>query len=347
MQIVAIFDQTRADPILPAALSHIPFSREPVEAWKADCDLALFIGELSAIPLTFLLGDGTYQTSAQTDRGPREFAELRKNALRRSKTYERETQGSKKLGPGIPTEAKTAIGCALKYAVAWDQLTGSILSESAFISLPHILEAGTDLECSINLAMQHYYKQASQILRGFLEGQVLDLVLAVEGQAFRDWIRGDYHVPPLRGKNGLLRMLTSRGIFDDSLRTRIDLAYDGLNAAIHGAESTLVHSGLFKGQHVGHVFNLVKLELWSRQISNIVELGILLMKKKTEIWFAQLHSQPRMCEVCREIALEDVEGFSFGGKDFVKRKCRNCSNESSFHTGTERKVYVVNRMSEK
>ena len=86
----------------------------------------------------------------------------------------------------LPTAAKAAIGGALKYAIAWHQLTGSILSESAFSSLPHILEAGLDLECSIDLAMDHYYKQASQILRGFLEGQVLDLVLAIDEQAFSD-----------------------------------------------------------------------------------------------------------------------------------------------------------------
>jgi hypothetical protein len=141
--------------------------------------------------------------------------------------------------------------------------------------------------------------------------------------------------------------MTGQGILAESLRTRIDSAYGQLNAAIHGAESTLVHSGLFTGRHVGHQFHPAKLESWSDQISNIVEIAILLMKKKTEIWLAQLHAQPRMCDVCRETTLEDVEGFSFGGKDFVKRRCKQCGHESSFYSGTERKVYVVSRMGEK
>ena len=58
---------------------------------------------------------------------------------------------------------------------------------------------------------------------------------------------------------GLLRSLTKQGLLEESLRTRIDSAYGDLNAAIHGADTTLVHRSLFTGQHLGHVFNLAKL----------------------------------------------------------------------------------------
>lgn len=330
MPIVAIFDQTDADPVPLSALAHLPFISEPVHDWNIGSDIALFIRDVFSVPMRSLDESGNYETS-RTDQTPERLERAKTDAL----------AGISKFGSSLSPESSTAAALALKYVVAWSALTESVLSESAFSSLPHMLESETDLECSVNLAATHYYKQAAQVLRAFLEGQVVDLALAHDPNAFREWKSGRYHVPSLRGKNGLLRELQSAGVLDNALRGRVDLAYDNLNATVHGAETTLIHSGLFTGEHTGRIFRPEKLDLWSRQVSEVVEISIRMMKAKTRIWLERLRSDPKMCDVCREDTLEEMGSFSFGGAEFLKCRCRLCRSVTSFSKSSGRQVFVV------
>ena len=219
-----------------------------------------------------------------------------------------------------------------------------MLSESAFISLPHILEAETDLECSIDLSITHYYKQAVQLSRAFLEGQVVDLDLAFDQEAFARWKkRLDRGVKNLGGENGLLSKLERSGVLDVALSKRIRTVYKELNAAIHGAEPTLINDGLFVGRHTGRAFRPDKLTSWSRQLSEVVDIAIHLMKYKTEIWLRGLRSQSTMCSVCRENSTENIGGFSFGGKEFVKFRCKLCLDETTRDKRSGELVFVVSR----
>ena len=100
----------------------------------------------------------------------------------------------------------------------------------------------TDLECALRLAATYFYKQAAQVLRAFLEGQVFDLKLALDEESFSNRKKGNYRVPNLRGRDGLLSNLERQGSLEPILRSRIDFAYEDLNASVHGAERTLIHS---------------------------------------------------------------------------------------------------------
>src|ERR1035437_2871627 len=113
-----------------------------------------------------------------------------------------------------------AFGLLAKYYVAWDGMVSGILSESGFFSLGHTLESQEDLNCSIVLASNLYYKQALQSLRNFLEGVVVQLYFCDNQTAFANWKADSFNTPSFRGRNGMLRDLRSRGILTDDL-TRI------------------------------------------------------------------------------------------------------------------------------
>lgn len=98
----------------------------------------------------------------------------------------------------------------------------ALLSESACPSLPHLLESCTDLESSASLAAECFYKQASQVLRGFIEGQVVALVFATDSAQFDRWRTGNrLDFRSVRGPNGLLSYLQSQGWIEASLAERV------------------------------------------------------------------------------------------------------------------------------
>jgi hypothetical protein len=178
------------------------------------------------------------------------------------------------------------------------------------------------------------------VLRLFLEGQVLDLFLANEPQDFALWKKGAYRVPSLRGKHGLLSVLESKGVLTSSVRSRIDQMYEGLNAYVHGAERTLIHSGLFSQRHAGHGFQYPKLEVWSNQVSEVVQIGILILKEKTRIWLNSLRGSST-CTVCREDTLDKIDTFTFAAKEFVRFRCRECKNDETFSKDSGQRVWSV------
>jgi hypothetical protein len=237
--------------------------------------------------------------------------------------------------------AAAAVGLALKYRLAWQAVCNAVLSESAFVSLPHVLESEEELACSIDLAKNCYYKQAAQVLRAFLEGQVVDLVLACDAAAFIQWKQGTYRVPPLRGRAGILQQLQKAGVLGDALCRRVDTAYENFNSYIHGAERTLINAGLFAGQHTGRVFRPDKLHLWASQLGETVQIGILVMSIKADIWLNELRNKLKICQICNEERLEEIGSFSFGGNAFFTCRCRTCSNEQSFSRASHQRVFVV------
>jgi hypothetical protein len=341
MPIAAIFLQTEVDSIFPAALTRIPFASESVRSWNHESDIALFIKDICDVPLKGLYPDGSWRTGNSSKRAAESFAEGKEASLTYHENFVKSQTDSNAVAHRLSNKSASAVGLALKYLLAWRTLTDTLLSQSAFNSLPHILEADTDLECSLDLAISHYYKQAAQVLRSFLEEQVIDLLLAHNAKAFEDWKHGSFRVPSLRGKNGLLKLLESDRIIVSPLRARVDLAYDQLNSYVHGAETTLIHSGVFKGKHRGRVLDSKKLDIWSKQVTEVVEIGLWLMKEKTHIWSNNLQSQFTMCGICRENTLQEAGGFSFAGTNFLKFRCAACRNEETFSKDPRRRVYVV------
>jgi len=70
-----------------------------------------------------------------------------------------------------------------------EQTIGNILGEEGCFSLSHLFEADSDLDASIVLASNLYYKQSLQVLRSYIETMVLHLYFANNPYDFEKWKR--------------------------------------------------------------------------------------------------------------------------------------------------------------
>src|SRR5262249_50730658 len=246
---VAAFRRVGANVLPAAVIDRLPLTREGVAGWTRKTDLYSLIADLSGVRTVMTTEDWETETDFATQASDR-FSDACAAARRLLKRFAK--------GPDAPRIGilgkEPSLGAALKSIVAWDTVVDALLVESAFPSLPHLLESSSDLRSSAWLAAESFYKQANQVLRGFLEGQVVAVALASDKDAFRRWRLGDYRVGPLRGNNGLLRRLQSSGFIEEALVVRFEALYGELNDEIHGAEGTFIHSGIFAGVHKGHVF---------------------------------------------------------------------------------------------
>jgi hypothetical protein len=344
--IAAIFEQTQSDPIPSAALKHLPFTLERVHLWSVDGDLGKFISDLFDLPLRALLPDGSWEISNTRDQAVSFFEQAQETARLRSQGFASSARAGDEWDPELQLELGDLIGFALKHLVAWEGLMHALLSEGAFLSLPHALEAMTDLRCSVELATNYYYKQASQILRGFIEGQVVDIVLAQDQPSFKRWKSGTYRTPQLRGDNGLLKNLTASGVLDADLSNRIAEVYADLSSFVHGSERTLIHSGIFSGKFPQLSFQDDKLRAWAKLFGKILHLGLFLMKQKTSLWINELRGSSVICSICRENTLDKTGTFSYGSKKFLDCRCRECGNEERFFRDTGIRAYTVSRSSQ-
>ncbi len=335
---MSIFDQTDDDIVPPYAFAHFPFAAEPVGTWNEDGDLGRFIADLYDVRIGKLDADGTYEVTSSRAQAPDFFEQAHNQAFAMRSMFECDF-GEDADAPAHRLEAN--LGAALKGFAAFDATSSAVLSESAFVSLPHILEGSTDLVCVLQLAALQFYKQATQVLRGFVEGQVVDLHLARHPEQHRRWRNGSYKLPSLRGEQGLLKKLERAGALDATLAARIEALYGEMNAFVHGAEPALINSGLFQADHTGHAFREDKFEIWSRHFVEASELGVRLLQAKSVLWARELKLQTDLCETCWEPTLGAGDRFDFGGREHVKRRCATCGREATIRTDTGARVYVT------
>jgi hypothetical protein len=339
VEIAAIFDQA-LDEIFPAeALECLPFTAQKVNDWTIGNDLGRFITALLKTRVGALFSDGAYMSRSAEEIAPSSFQRERRQAIKLRKLFVKRI--NKEFGDIELCEAE--LGRALKYVAAWNAVSNAILEESAFTSLPHVLEGSADLESIVRLLAWHFYKQTSQVLRSFLEGQVVDLTLARNDADFASWKAGTYKVPNIRGAKGLLTQAVSRGDLTNEMKERIDVLLDQLNASVHGAERTLIHSDTFTGRHSGHAFRLDKFLLAATLLAEVVEICLHVMRVKTAIWGRILKAKTDKCEICREPTLTDIAEFEFGNRIFVLRRCPECGHKSTVRKDDGARVYVISR----
>jgi hypothetical protein len=246
----------------------LPFVPDPVSTWTDKIDLLRFLAclfdrirDLSYDKFVFDEGRERFQAIA------REFALNARKAI--------PAEAAKEQSEPIPSfQADPNFGLVSKYAIAWDAIDRAVLEESAFFSLSHVLEAYSELECSILLASNLYYKQALQVLRNFLEHAVLGLYFCGSEEEYEKWTDNDYRVPPFRGRRGMLAKLVARGILTEGLEIIASDIYGELNASIHSAESHLIHRGVFSGQYAGRIFKYDRFQEWCRYFSQCVDFAI-------------------------------------------------------------------------
>jgi hypothetical protein len=324
--------------VLPAAvINRLPLTRDGVVRWTTGSDLYSLIADLCCVRTIMVTKEEERETDFTTQASDR-FSEACASAKRLLKRF---AKGPK--APAIRILGQDPIlGGALKSIVAWDVVVDALLSESAFPSLPHLLESSSDLQSSAWLASEGFYKQANQVLRGFLEAQVVAVALATDKASFRLWRLGQYPGGPLRGKNGLLRRLQSNGILEEPLIIRFAALYKELNAEIHGSEGTFIHSGIFAGVHEGHVFRPDRLTQWCSRIIEAVEISLPTLRAEVDRWQSESRDSST-CNVCREGPLVERDTFGIGAKSYRRRQCDACQTEDTVEIDSGCRVWIVSQ----
>jgi len=217
-----------------------------------------------------------------------------------------------------------------KSYIAWSSTVQHLTEEGEFFSLPHVLESLDELDCSVLLAQNGFYKQALQTLRTFLEGVLLHLYFCVHQDAFRAWKAGTYRVPRVRGRGGLTRQLLDDGVLDVALRTVLDGLYEGLNANIHGAEARLIHRGVFQGETNGVRFEYARLVEWMEAFAQCVDVSLRTLWIAVVLWEA---TKPEgiACFTCHAAdTLEGTDRVAMGGVPLISLKCAQCGSTPSY-----------------
>ncbi len=223
-----------------------------------------------------------------------------------------------------------SFGRAWKSLVAWKAITGHVLSESAFFSIAHTLEAEADLDASVLLASRLYYKHALQTLRTMVEDVVMPLYFCIEPTQFDRWRVGQHATPRLRGPNGILGRLVAAEALANELADRVGALYGRLNGAIHASEKHLIHRGSDYGQYRGETFKRDDFDEWANDLAEIVAVGSSLVGITFERWRNVRREHPLMCDICHNWKKFTMTRSTFAGEEQVQVRCDVCHHESNY-----------------
>lgn len=294
--------------IIPkSCLSLLPFAPEPISNWKNESDFLRFVSCLTGGPghivdwdevddeLRAVLGydESTSRTS--------DLDQFRYIVDR----FQENAQASADPLPDFAGDEN--FGLMAKYLTVWDDLVSDVLAEAAFFSLAHLLECRSELGCSILLASHLYFRQALEILRSFLEETIVPLYFCDNRNEFDKWKQGDFRLPSLRGKNGMIKALVGRKLLPADLGVTLATLYGELNGSIHGAEKRLVHQGVFKGKRTGLIFMYDRFRDWCLYFARCVDFGIHALHLTIEYWSSVRPTDRVVCYVCHSDSGFDVQ----------------------------------------
>lgn len=337
--VVAQFQQRPLEELLlPDAIELLPLSPQPLTDWNEHNDLGRFLRALYVGEVSFLSSDGTRHSSPSSSYPKTLFTNGRKRANRWARDFQREASraiqvpAAAKVDPIPLFKGDSAFGRAAKSLVAWESMVQSVLEESAFFSIGHVLETETDLECSFRLAACLYYKHALQVLRAFLEDAVLPIWFCEEPDDYVRWAQGSYRVPPMRGDKGLVEELVVRSVIPKALAVTFTRIYGELNAAIHAAESQLIHRGSDVGRYEGLVFKRQAFDTWSEALAEVVAVGGSLLAINIRQWGVRRSAYPLICDLCHNWKRFALRPTEFAGEAQFVATCAVCGDEST-HSG--------------
>jgi hypothetical protein len=335
------------DVLLPeTSLQQLPLSAEPLSQWQGHDDLFQFIQVLYSYFPAF-----GYYLYRQGKKKMRAWATNFATPIKKAHSI---PEGPRRAIE-VPNFRENALfGKAAKYVVAWNTSVQSLLEEDGFYSLAHIRESEDEIECSLLLASNFYYKQAVQVLRSFLEEVVLPINFCENVVEFSQWKENNYRTPPLRGRDGLIKRLVERGILTDEIANAVSVLYNDLNGYIHGSENRLIHKGTHTGSSIGLAFKADDFRNWCEYLSRSIDLGIRLLRINYVQWerirsakWAELRSRGKvLCSQCHNEEDFDVEfvspetfktlGFSADGEviavdnpstGIFRYRCRRCGSD--------------------
>lgn len=327
--------------LIPAVcLGALPLLPEPINVWSPAGDLFLFLGDLCDLDAEMIDAAGrrtavNYRSYGETlyEQGRSSFLDSASEFKSLAESH-RDTPipyGPIRIDEPIDFMRDASFGCMAKHAIAWDAVVNALLSEDGFFSLPHILEARSELDCSVLLAQRLYYKQALQVLRGLLELNVLHVYFAVDEAAYADWQNGNYRVPNLRGdkpgREGLLHRLFVGGAIAQDVKDDADRLYEELNGKIHSTEASMVNAGLRRRQWAGLQFKEEQFRTWCQYVGRVVTVGTKLLAAMLQQTERAGRQDGIVCSTCRTVGQFAVEDRSW---DSITLRCLRCGWASGF-----------------
>lgn len=357
------------------ALDILPFTKEPPSQWTHDTDLYKYLYEMFNVSSEVVSDEGEKIEANYSFFGPYIFEEsldtLRDVEMRFTKCAREgrpnldleqqmilglqvlhHLQQKESPGKQIPENLAPALGFKSamqlpefwddanfglfgKYKIAWYAIVRSLLQESGFFSVAHLLEADSELYCSELLASNLYYKQAIQVLRGFLEHNVVQLYLCNNPAAFKLWLENDYRVPQFRGRKSMLADLVSREIFSESLAEYASEIYGELNGAIHGSRDFFIHGEKVNGDTRGIEFNREYFDRWCEYFSRVTYFGIQAMRISVLEWAKIKSTLGAVCSICHSGDHLEIEDTLLGAENLEIINCTACGNSMTFISGRE------------
>jgi hypothetical protein len=325
-------------PFLPEGCSTgLALRAEAIDSWADNCDLAQFLGDLYDQDVVGYMADGRMFRSNSRDYGLQLYADGRTKYLAKAvefgvtaHAHRFETLEGQGIPDQIPVfEQDPDFGLMAKYAIALEGVTTAMLEESAFFSVAHMLEVVNELECSQLLASHLFYKQALQVLRGFVELSVLHLAFANYPDRYARWVQRDvsFRIPALRASAdqiGLIEKLQLEGLIPDDLRRATERLYGDLNGAIHSNEARLINRGADTDAWVGLQFKRDQYVDWCRYLAQSAIIGIRLLAYMLALRLHRPHPEGLTCSECGQRNSYDIVAER---SRFVTIKCRDCGHE--------------------
>lgn len=321
----------------PALPKLFPMTAEPIELWSRSTDLYSFLGDLydddaEVIDQSGVRSSVNYRAYGDTlfDKG---HFSLKTIAGEFQTVADRNRAEPSPFGDPIRIDTPPnflqdeSFGLMAKHSIAWAAVIEWLLSDSQFFSLPHTLEAGEELDCSMLLAKNLYYKQSLQMLRSLLELNVLHVYFVRDQVAYTRWQNGQRDRLQLRGKGQLLQKLQESGAIDQDLGKAVDDLYAELNGTIHSAEAKMLHRGLKDREWAGLQFKTNDFRAWCTYVSRTVTVSVSLLSAMRKLMEIQPADNGIVCDVCRAVNQFVIEEK---GRSLVTLRCYRCGHQCSF-----------------
>jgi hypothetical protein len=314
-------------------LGYLPFRAEPICEWNEDCDLQQFLCDLFDAPSVVYAPDGSKHEGNYRDYGRdlfhQEVPVVTSLAadLTKVSSHDYHQDHARIRGQTHDFMGDPLFGLAAKGVMACKGILSAILSESGFMSLHHILESDSDLDCSLHLLKTHHYKQSGYCLRAFLENSVLPVYFAAHPSDYKSWKQGSLHLPPLRGPKGLLEVMRGEGLIDASIKEAVSGVYGALNAFVHSSAPAMIHTGHETGNWRGLSFKLDAIHGWCELVAKACDARIRLAERENDHWHQFRSKAPTMCDTCHEKEfIRAAEKASH--HQLWKYQCRKCGSVS-------------------
>ena len=326
-----VVSSSKQEELIPKVLDkYLPFQAEPLNKWNDDTDLLQFLYTLYDNPAVILSEDGTRTYSNYREYGKYVYEEGRASIHNWISKFNEAAEKSIPA-PGSATQtieipdlsADSLFGRAAKHIIAFDGIIRHIMEEGSFYSIAHIMEAETDLQCSILLAANLFYKHSMQVLRSMLENLVLPIHFANNESDFKAWRKDSFRTPRLRGENGLLSKLVDIDKLSKNTANNISKLYSELNQYIHSAEGSLVHKGFHSGKWTGHIFKESDFYHWCTFLTDVLVLAINLLRTHINEWQRSFATKGLLCTICLSSDF-DVTKKEFAGELYFNYHCRRC-----------------------